>query len=113
MEKRHRRVDRRRVRRCRSLNRGQAASTRRSTASSHYPRGDDSIKEVLINVLICLESEIRDCHIIGPDASALVQEIVAAMKAETETVQDIQEAVHSHPVLTEVVNCVFSALLPL
>jgi dihydrolipoamide dehydrogenase len=44
----------------------------------------------------------------GPEASNLVQEVVVAMTAGSGTVQDIRDAVHIHPALSEVVQRAFS-----
>ncbi|SIS18193.1 dihydrolipoyl dehydrogenase [Natronorubrum thiooxidans] len=71
-------------------------------------RGDAMHAEGFVKVLIDLEGEILGCHIIGPEASSLVQEVVVAMKAGSGTVQDIRDAVHIHPALPEVVQRAFS-----
>jgi hypothetical protein len=51
---------------------------------------------------------LADAHAVGPDASTLIQEVVVAMKSGSGTVQDIQEAIHVHPALPEVVQRAFS-----
>jgi mycothione reductase len=71
-------------------------------------RGDAMKAEGFVKTLIDLEGEILGCHIIGPDASTLIQEVVVAMKSGSGTVQDIREAVHIHPALPEVVDRAFS-----
>ncbi|MFB6151785.1 MAG: dihydrolipoyl dehydrogenase [Haloarculaceae archaeon] len=71
-------------------------------------RGDAMKAEGFVKVLIDLDGEILGCHIVGPDASTLVQEVVVAMKSGSGTVQDIREAVHVHPALPEVVQRAFS-----
>jgi mycothione reductase len=71
-------------------------------------RGDAMKTEGFVKVLIDLEGEILGCHIIGPEASTLVQEVVVAMKAGSGTIQDIQESIHIHPALPEVVDRAFS-----
>ena len=49
--------------------------------------------------------EILGCHIIGPDASTLIHEVVVAMKADRKKALDIlRSAVHVHPALSEVVQ---------
>ncbi|TMT81564.1 hypothetical protein E2L06_16545 [Haloterrigena sp. H1] len=55
-----------------------------------------------------LDGTILGCHIIGPAASDLVQEVVVTMKAGSGTVQDIRESVHIHPALSEVVQRAFA-----
>ncbi len=71
-------------------------------------RGDAMHAEGFVKVLIDLDGEILGCHIIGPDASSIIQEVVVAMKAGYGTVQDIRESVHIHPALPEVVQRAFS-----
>ena len=71
-------------------------------------RGDAMKAEGFVKVLIDLNGEILGCHIIGPDASTLVQEVVVAMTAGSGTVQDIRESIHIHPALPEVVQRAFS-----
>jgi mycothione reductase len=71
-------------------------------------RGDAMHAEGFVKVLIDLEGEILGCHVIGPEASTLIQEVVVAMKAGSGTVQDIRDAVHIHPALPEVVQRAFS-----
>jgi dihydrolipoamide dehydrogenase len=51
---------------------------------------------------------ILGCHIIGPHASILIQEVVVAMTSEPGTVGDIRNAIHVHPALSEVVHRAFS-----
>ncbi len=49
--------------------------------------------------------EILGCHIIGPDASTLIHEVVVALKADRRKALDIlRETVHVHPALSEVVQ---------
>ncbi len=71
-------------------------------------RGEAMNAQGFVKVLIDLEGEILGCHIIGPDASTLVQEVVVVMKSGSGTVQDIRNAVHIHPALPEVVQRAFS-----
>lgn len=71
-------------------------------------RGDAMHAQGFVKVLVDLEGTILGCHIIGPDASALIQEVVVAMKTGRGTVEAIREAVHIHPALPEVVDRAFS-----
>lgn len=48
--------------------------------------------------------KILGCHIIGPDASTLIHEVVVAMKSGTGTIDNITKSVHVHPALSEVVQ---------
>ena len=71
-------------------------------------RGDAMKREGMVKALIDLEGEILGCHIVGPEASNLIQEVVVAMTAGSGTVRDIRDAVHIHPALSEVVQRAFS-----
>ena len=71
-------------------------------------RGDAMKRDGLVKVIIDPEGEILGCHITGPDASTLIQEVVVAMKSGSGTVGDIQNAVHIHPALPEVVDRAFA-----
>lgn len=51
-------------------------------------------------------------HIVGPEASILIQEIVNAMVSETGSFAPIAQAMHIHPALSEVVQNAFSSLRP-
>jgi mycothione reductase len=85
----------------------------RDYATNTYPfentaRGDAMHAEGFVKALIDLEGEILGCHVVGPDASTLIQEVVVAMKGGSGTVRDIRESVHIHPALPEVVDRAFS-----
>jgi dihydrolipoamide dehydrogenase len=87
-------------------------SAGRNYATNTYEYGDtargDAMKtDGLVKVLIDPGGEILGCHIIGPEASTLIQEVVVAMKSGSGTVRDIREAVHIHPALPEVVDRAF------
>jgi len=71
-------------------------------------RGDAMKADGFVKVLIDLDGEILGCHVVGPEASTLIQEVVVAMKAGSGTVRDIRDAVHIHPALPEVVQRAFS-----
>ena len=47
--------------------------------------------------------KILGCHMIGPDASTLIHEVIIAMRAGL-TIDAIADAVHVHPALSEVVQ---------
>lgn len=53
--------------------------------------------------------KILGCHIIGPDASTLIHEVIVAMKAGL-TIDGITDAVHIHPALSEVVERAFGSV---
>jgi mycothione reductase len=71
-------------------------------------RGDAMKAEGFVKAIIDLDGEILGCHVIGPEASTLVQEVVVAMQSGSGTIEDIQNAVHIHPALPEVVQRAFS-----
>lgn len=53
------------------------------------------------------DGEILGCHIVGPDASTLIHEVVVAVSSGSGTVSDITDAIHIHPALNEVVERAF------
>ncbi|MDJ1434325.1 dihydrolipoyl dehydrogenase [Halostagnicola sp. A-GB9-2] len=71
-------------------------------------RGSAMKVEGFVKVLIEPNGMILGCHIVGPEASNLIEEVVVAMKAGTGTVWDIRESVHVHPALSEVVDRAFA-----
>ena len=71
-------------------------------------RGDAMHADGFVKVIIGLDGEILGCHIIGPEASNLIQEVVVAMTAGSGTVRDIRETIHINPALSEVVQRAFS-----
>lgn len=50
------------------------------------------------------DGKILGCHIIGPEASTLIHEVLVSMKAGKCNVADIIRTVHIHPALSEVVQ---------
>ncbi|MCJ7478551.1 MAG: dihydrolipoyl dehydrogenase [Candidatus Nanohaloarchaeota archaeon QJJ-7] len=54
--------------------------------------------------------EILGFHVIGPNASSIIHEVIVAMKSGSGTVDDIRRTVHIHPALNEVVQRTFSSL---
>ncbi|UIP00955.1 dihydrolipoyl dehydrogenase [Halobaculum sp. CBA1158] len=71
-------------------------------------RGSAMKADGFLKAIISLEGEILGCHIVGPEASNLIQEVVVAMRSGSGTVRDIRESVHVHPALSEVVQRGFS-----
>ena len=76
----------------------------RTYAYDGTARGDAMHADGFLKAIIDLEGTILGCHIVGPEASNLIQEVVVAMKAGSGTVRDIRESVHIHPALSEVVD---------
>lgn len=71
----------------------------------------DALKENGLVKVITDENknEILGCHIVGPDASTLIHEVVVAMKTSG-TASAIKKSVHVHPALPEVVWNAFYAI---
>lgn len=57
--------------------------------------------------------KILGAHIIGPYASILIQEIINVMYTSEQSSQIVNQAIHIHPALSEVVQRAFSALRPI
>lgn len=53
------------------------------------------------------DKRILGCHILGPDASTLIHEVVTAVTSGTGTVSEITDSIHIHPALNEVVERAF------
>ena len=67
--------------------------------------------EGFVKVIVEQETgKILGGHIIGPEASILIQEIINAMVSETGTFATIAQGMHIHPALTEVVQNAFGNL---
>jgi mycothione reductase len=66
-----------------------------------------------VKVIVDSQSgKILGAHIIGPEASILIQEIVNAMTSGNGSFSPIAQAMHIHPALSEVVQNAFSILEP-
>lgn len=63
-----------------------------------------------VKVLASEDGEILGCHIIGPDASSIIHEVLVAMKAGSGNVEDIKDTIHIHPALNEVVQRAFNQI---
>jgi dihydrolipoamide dehydrogenase len=64
--------------------------------------------EGFVTVIAGPDDELLGCHIVGPDASSILQEPVLSMTAGSGTVQDVRDTIHIHPALPEVVQRAFS-----
>jgi mycothione reductase len=72
-----------------------------------------TLKDYFVKVIVNGENlEILGAHIIGPQASVLIQEIINVMYAPTRSAEIIDNAIHIHPALNEVVQRAFSAMMP-
>ena len=57
---------------------------------------------ILKLVLSATDGKILGCHILGPHAADLVQEIAALMNCDA-TIDCLKDIIHAHPTLGEVV----------
>jgi mycothione reductase len=72
-----------------------------------------NVKDYFVKVIVNGEnSEILGAHIIGPQASVLIQEIINVMYAPTRSAEIVDEAIHIHPAMNEVVQRAFGSLMP-
>ena len=73
-----------------------------------------SRKDDFVKVIIKRDTgKILGAHIIGPQASVLIQEIVNLMYTEKQDLTPLSEAMHIHPALSEVVARAFSSFMTL
>jgi len=71
-----------------------------------------ALKDDFVKVIIKRDTgKILGAHIIGPQASILVQEIVNLMYTETQSLGPLNEAMHIHPALSEVVARAFQSFM--
>lgn len=72
-----------------------------------------NVKDYFVKVIVNGSNlEILGAHIIGPQASVLIQEIINVMYAPTRSAGIIEEAIHIHPALNEVVQRAFGSMMP-
>ncbi|MGA2626546.1 MAG: dihydrolipoyl dehydrogenase [Candidatus Bathyarchaeia archaeon] len=72
-----------------------------------------AVKNYFVKVIVEKESlRIIGAHIIGPQASVLIQEIINLMYTPEQSARPLLEAMHIHPALSEVVQRAFQALMP-
>jgi len=72
-----------------------------------------NVKDYFVKVIVNgSNNEIVGAHIIGPQASVLIQEIINVMYAPTRSAEIIEEAIHIHPAMNEVVQRAIGALMP-
>jgi len=72
-----------------------------------------NVKDYFVKVIIDGSTRrILGAHIIGPYASILIHEIVNVMYTPDRSSDTINEAIHIHPALSEVVQRAFGALMP-
>ena len=71
-----------------------------------------NLKDYFVKVIIDKSGKILGAHIIGPNASVLIQEIINVMYTQEQSAEVINKAIHIHPALSEVVQRAFSSLMP-
>ncbi|MHA1978848.1 MAG: dihydrolipoyl dehydrogenase [Candidatus Hodarchaeales archaeon] len=72
-----------------------------------------NIKDYFVKVVLSTGNKILGAHIIGPQASVLIQEIVNLMYTPEQSLTPIREGMHIHPALSEVVERAFGRLMSL
>jgi mycothione reductase len=71
-------------------------------------------KDDFVKVIVKRDTgKILGAHIIGPQASVLIQEIVNLMYTENQDLEPLTEAMHIHPALSEVVARAFGSFMTL
>ncbi|MFA5364028.1 MAG: dihydrolipoyl dehydrogenase [Candidatus Bathyarchaeia archaeon] len=71
------------------------------------------VKDYFVKVIVeQVTLKIIGAHIIGPEASVLIHEIIALMYTPEQTAQPILSGMHIHPALSEVVEMAFRSLMP-
>lgn len=72
-----------------------------------------AVRNCFVKVLIEQKTrKILGAHVIGPQASILIQEIVDLMYTPEQSAQPIFDGMHIHPALSEVVERAFRSLMP-
>ncbi|WP_414836442.1 dihydrolipoyl dehydrogenase [Candidatus Nanohalococcus occultus] len=66
-------------------------------------------KDGFVKMLASQEGDILGCHIIGPDASQLIHEVLVAERNDL-GVEGIKDTIHIHPALNEVVQRAFNQI---
>jgi len=70
------------------------------------------LKDEFVKVLIKRDTgQILGAHIIGPEASVLIQEIINLMYTENQNLAPLNQAMHIHPALSEVVARAFNSFM--
>ncbi len=72
-----------------------------------------NVKDYFVKVIVEADSErILGAHIVGPQASVLIHEIIPLMNTQDGSLRPIREMMHIHPALSEVVERAFQSLMP-
>jgi len=72
-----------------------------------------AVKDYFVKVIVEEGTgAILGAHIIGPQASVLIQEIINLMYTPSRSMEPINQGMHIHPALSEVVERAFGGLMP-
>jgi dihydrolipoamide dehydrogenase len=72
-----------------------------------------AVKEYMVKVIVQRDNmKILGAHIIGPQASVLIQEVINLMYTPSQNTYPMLDAMHIHPALSEVVQKAFDELAP-
>jgi mycothione reductase len=73
-----------------------------------------NVKDYFVKVILDgSDQRILGAHIVGPQASTLIHEIINVMYAPTQSASIINQAMHIHPALSEVVQRALGSLMPI
>jgi dihydrolipoamide dehydrogenase len=73
-----------------------------------------AVKDYFVKVIVEQHSgRILGAHIIGPQASVLIQELINLMYTKDQSISPIRDGMHIHPALSEVVERAIGSLRPL
>jgi mycothione reductase len=71
-----------------------------------------AVKDFFVKVIVERKNlRILGAHIVGPDASILIQEVINLMYTTDQSAQPLIDAMHIHPALSEVVQRAFQSLM--
>ena len=71
-----------------------------------------AVKNFFVKVILERDSlRILGAHLIGPEASVLIQEIINLMYTPDQSARPLMTAMHIHPALSEVVQRAFGSLM--
>ena len=71
-----------------------------------------NVKDYFVKVIVEADTErILGAHIIGPEASTLIHEIIPLMYTADQTYRPIRDMMHIHPALNEVIDRAFQSLV--
>ncbi len=72
-----------------------------------------ALKDFFVKVIVEKDTyRILGAHIIGPQASVLIQEVITLMYTPEQSARPIIQGMHIHPALSEVVERAFFSLMP-